>query len=234
MQNGQTVAQIARMREQLRKDRQTVLSVCVFDPDGAAHAAWMQEHVKDELDTILALLGHLQRQARLCGERIPSPSGFFANAQDRKSALTELSDFLGACEKNEQKMRAHLIALSSLQSTLQAEKHRLFRAVMEGELMLEAAREEEIDPKDSPLQTSTALVSTCFEDMSHLTDAVGAAYGLLYRFQSDTLCKWKRRLQERADLSNRGEQCDVQSVRTSLGELAYVCERAAKELSECF
>ena len=41
-------------------------------------------------------------------------------------------------------------------------------------------------------------------------------------------------LQERADLADQGERCDVQSVRTSLGELAYVCERAAKELSECF
>ncbi len=232
MQNGQTVAEIKKLREQLSKDPTAVLSVCrnteTHEQRVERFAKWME----DRFSEILQDLQRLEVSIRTCVEKLPAQSGFFVDAKTRKRATLCVSYFLSEAEQTVRSLRERGLSLSHFEERLKQEKHRCFADERRCELTLHAAIELKDACESEPFRKALESLIACGERYGALLEKEQKAATLLRYFCQTTVLNFNARVEKNADLANGGERCEIHPLRTALGELLYVCQGLQKEISK--
>ena len=231
LQNGQTVAEIKKLREQLSKDPTAVLSVCRNTETHEQRVGQFTKWMGERLSEIIRDLQQLEGSIRTCVEKLPAQSGFFVDAETRKKATLCVSYFLSEAERTVGGLRERGLSLSHFEERLKQEKHRCFADERRCELMLHAATELKDVCDPAPCREAFDSLKACGERYGALLEKERKAATLLRCFCQTTVVNFNARVEKNADLANGGERCEIRPMRAVLGELLYVCQGLQKNFS---
>lgn len=232
LQNGQTVAEISRLRKRLAKDPAAVLSACSHTDEWERRLGDFRSVFKTHLIQIDSILQSLEAHARICVQQLPIPSGFFVDVEIRKKAALCVSYFLSYSEHSIKELREKSLSLAHLKEDFKQAHYRCFSEERRCALTVEAAKDTVTLQELKSLQDKVAILSSCTKAFEALLAEISKLYSLLQFFCQNTILNFNIRVEKHADLAHGGQKCEPSGLRTVLGELLHVCQRLRAEMSE--